>query len=83
MKIGIQRDDPLSPFLFIILAEVLWQLISKAQLDRKWHGLKIARGVDPITHLQFVDDKFLMGEASIKEAHCIKKVVETYSNGSG
>ena len=40
--------------------------------------MKVARGVDAITHLQFVDDNFLMGEASIKEAENIKIVLENH-----
>ena len=39
--------------------------------------------MDPVTHLQFLDANFLMGEASIKEARCIKNVLEVYGEVSG
>ena len=79
MKRGMHQGDPLSPFLFIILVEALKRSIVKSNLDGRWKGLKVARGVDAITHLQFVDANFLMGEASIKEADNIKTMLEDYS----
>ena len=45
--------------------------------------MQVARGVDPMTHLQFVDDNFLMGEACIREAKCMKFVLENYSKVTG
>ena len=43
----------------------------------------MARGVDPISHLQFVDGGFLTGEASEQEARLMKKTLEIYGKVSG
>ena len=80
MEKDIRQGDLISPFLFIILVEVLGRAISKARREGRWRGLQVARGVDLVTHLQFVDDNFLMGEACIREAECMQFVLENYSN---
>lgn len=48
-----------------------------------WKGVKVARGVDPISHMQFVDDTFLTGGASEREARLMKKTLEIYGKVSG
>jgi hypothetical protein len=50
---GIRQGDPLSPYLFIICANVFSNLISKAQLNNKIHGVKIAPEAPEISHLFF------------------------------
>ncbi|XP_059067588.1 uncharacterized protein LOC131858376 [Cryptomeria japonica] len=47
---GIQQGDPISPFLFILLAEVLGQSIAHKRFQGMWKGIEIARGVDSTTH---------------------------------
>lgn len=39
--------------------------------------------MDPISHLQFVDDTFLTGEALKQEAKLMKKTSEIYGKVSG
>ena len=65
---GIHQRDPLSPFLFILMAEGLSRLIA-AQVDRGTIcGVKAHEGASSQTHQQFVDDTMLMGHASVQEA---------------
>jgi hypothetical protein len=61
---GIRQGDPLSPYLYIILVEGLGRLLQKVVIEKKIQGIKLQEEVDPVTHLQFVDDNLLMG------AHC-------------
>ena len=74
LRKGIRQGDQLTPFIFIILVEVLGRLITERRVKGQWKGVKVARGVDPISHLQFVDDTFLTGEASEREARVMKKL---------
>lgn len=59
------------------------RLIQEIRIRGLWKGVKVARGVDPISHLQFVDDTFLTGEASEQEARLMKKTLEIYGKIPG
>lgn len=64
---GLRQGDPLSPFLFILGAEVLSRLIQKAEESGAIHGIKAARGCQAISHLQFVDDLLIFSQANQDE----------------
>jgi hypothetical protein len=53
---GLRQGDPLSPYLFILWANVLSGLINQAQNNKIIHGIKIAHGAPEISHLLFADD---------------------------
>lgn len=80
---GLRQGDPLSPYLFILLAEGLGRLMRR-HVDLglisgwRWNG-----GLPSQSHLQFVDDTTLMGLASIREATNMCKVLDVYLNASG
>ena len=50
---GLHQGDPLSPYLFILCAEVFSGLLNKAQAEKGLHGIEIARGAPRINHLFF------------------------------
>lgn len=56
---GLRQGDPLSPYLFILCAEVLSGLLTKGQTDGSFHGVIIAPNAPPISHLFFADDSLL------------------------
>ena len=58
-KRGLRQGDPLSPFLFILAAEVLARLIEREAVNNKIIGYKLAPDLMPISHLQFADDLFI------------------------
>ena len=49
---GLRQGDPLAPYLFILLGEVLHRLFSESFKLELVDGITIAPGVDPVTHLQ-------------------------------
>lgn len=53
---GIRQGDPLSPYLYILAANVLSCLIEHAHSAGNWPGIKICRDAAPITHLLYADD---------------------------
>jgi hypothetical protein len=53
---GLRQGDPLSPYLFILCANVLYGLITRAEQEEKLHGIKIAHSAPAISHLFFADD---------------------------
>lgn len=48
-------------------------------MDRRWKGIKVAREIEPISHLQFVDDTFVLGEATLSDAHIMKLTIDHYT----
>lgn len=60
---GLRQGDPLSPFLFTLVIDVLSRLLEKAQEMDVFHGLVAGRDQVEVSHLQFTDDTiFLFGD---------------------
>ncbi|XP_019175768.1 PREDICTED: uncharacterized protein LOC109171094 [Ipomoea nil] len=59
LRRGLQQGDPLSPYLFLLVAEGLSALIDNRMRRGLLHGITIARGAPSISHLLFADDCFL------------------------
>lgn len=77
------QGDPISPFLFIILAEAFERSIKKAQKEWKIKGITILEDIQKITHLQFSDDTILPWESSEEEAQNFKEIIQNYMELSG
>src|SRR6266540_7291497 len=52
---GLRQGDPLSPFLFLFVADALSSLLRKAVSDNIIEPVKICRRVPGISHLLFED----------------------------
>jgi len=80
---GIRQGDPLSPFLFIIMAEGLGRSIQAAITGNHLKGLPLHGIHPPISHSQFVDDSLLMGTPMICEANAILDILQVFASSSG
>ncbi|XP_059066322.1 uncharacterized protein LOC131857643 [Cryptomeria japonica] len=49
----------------------------------RWKGIKIAEGMDPVTHQQFADDTLLCGQSSLQEARVMRKTLDIFCKASG
>lgn len=78
---GLRQGDPLSPFLFLIVAEGLNALFNKATGLGLFEGYKV--GELPISHLQFADDTLIIGEKSSKNVWAIKVLLQLFESVSG
>ena len=65
---GIRQGDPLSPFLFILMAEEIKNIFQDQSPRGKIHGINIHEGMDKQMHKKFMDDTMLMGHPSVQEA---------------
>ncbi|WZY89335.1 hypothetical protein YC2023_046070 [Brassica napus] len=82
-KRGLRQGDPLSPYLFILCAEVLSHLCNKAMRDRSLLGVKIAIQAPAVNHLLFADDSLFFSLANPKAAKKLKDIFSKYESVSG
>ena len=55
---GLRQGDPLSPYLFLIVAEGLSCMLRGAEERRELERIKICREAPTISHLLFTDDSY-------------------------
>ncbi|RVW29025.1 Phosphoinositide phosphatase SAC1 [Vitis vinifera] len=53
---GLRQDDSLSPFLFILVADVLSRMLLRAEERNSLEGFRVGRNRIRVSHLQFADD---------------------------
>jgi hypothetical protein len=80
---GLRQGDPLSPYLFLLVAESLTLIINKARVNGELQDFKICRGSPGISHLMFADDCLLFFKANPGRATVIKSAISIFENGSG
>lgn len=77
---GIRQGDPLSPFLFVLYIEILSRMLNNEENLNNFKGIKISRTSPSISHLLFADDLVIFCRASIEDAQCIKRVLNSFSS---
>jgi hypothetical protein len=80
---GLRQGDPLSPFLFLFVADGLLALLQKEVEVGGISPIKVCRNTPGISHLLFADDMMLFFRASENQATCVKKVLDEYEKGTG
>ncbi|GAU30676.1 hypothetical protein TSUD_39000 [Trifolium subterraneum] len=79
---GLRQGDPLSPFLFLIVAEGLTGMVRRAVELGKFQGYKLSDSIQ-FHILQFADDTILMGENSWDNLWTIKTMLRGFEMVSG
>jgi Reverse transcriptase (RNA-dependent DNA polymerase) len=57
-KKGLRQGDPISPYLFNLVADILSKILNTSQIEGYIKGLGNFNGLN-ITHLQFTDDTLI------------------------
>eukprot|EP00253_Pinus_taeda_P004529 PITA_04529 len=80
---GLRQGCPLSPYLFILMAESFSQALDHNRRIGLITGIKIEQGAKNINHSQFADDTLLIGGASTTIARRFKKLLDQFMEYSG
>ncbi|PWA65154.1 hypothetical protein CTI12_AA306500 [Artemisia annua] len=79
----IHQGDPMSPYLFIIVADVLSRLINNAMQNSILTGIKMSRNCPVISHIFFADDSLFFLKAKISECDYLLELINRYCEASG
>ncbi|XP_020225210.1 uncharacterized protein LOC109807092 [Cajanus cajan] len=82
-KRGLRQGDPLSPFLFTVVAEGLTGLMREAVSQNSFCGVKVGSQQVPISIIQYADDTMFIGEANIQNVMAIKSMMRCFEMVSG
>lgn len=80
---GLRQGDPLSPFLFNIVAEGLNIMLERAKGRNIIRGTTVGREGVCISHLQFADDTILFYNNDPEEMANIKRILRCFQLMSG
>lgn len=75
---GLRQGDPLSPYLFLLVADVLQVLIKNSGMVR--HPI-LEDSACPI--LQYADDTLILARANIRDIMALKHLLDSFSAASG
>ena len=79
---GLHQGDSISPFLFILVIDVLSRLILQKEAEGLLNGIKIAQNYSPISHLMFVDDLVVFSHAFHSDLEAIQDCLNQFHDCS-
>jgi hypothetical protein len=80
---GLRQGDPLSPFLFLFVADGLSTLLKREVEVNGISPIKVCRRAPGVSHLLFADDTLLFFRADEDETVRVRHVIDLYSNATG
>eukprot|EP00253_Pinus_taeda_P007019 PITA_07019 len=80
---GLRQGCPLSPYLFILMAESFSSALDHNRRVGLISGIKFGNGVKNINHSQFANDTLLIGGASTTIARRFKTLLNQFMEYSG
>jgi len=80
---GLKQEDPLAPFLFLLVVEGLSGLVRSVEVKGLYQGFKVGSGGLSISHLQYVDDTIFLGEASVTNLWALKTILRCFELAFG
>ena len=80
---GLRQGCPLSPFLYILMADSLSRKLTIRKIVGIILGIKPASGVESINHALFADDTLLLGGALLRLARIFEEIMHHFCIISG
>ena len=78
----LRQGCPLSSYLFLLCAEGLSSLISRAEVEGSIMGFACKRTCPKVSHLFFADDSLLFCRAKRDECRAVKNLLGVYERAS-
>ena len=78
---GVHQGDPLSPYLFAVVMQVLSSMFKQAEQNGEL--VPMACGSTAVSHIIFTDDLMVFLKADKKNARGLKKILDDFSARSG
>lgn len=79
---GIHQGHSLSPYLFMLYIEWLFQLFTIAMGQGVWHFIHLCRQGTSIIDLAFSDDIIFFAEATVEQVHIMKHILDLFCKRS-
>jgi hypothetical protein len=80
---GIRQGDPISPYLFLLCAEALSMLLTKADQRGELTGAPTSKKGPRLNHLFFADDSLLFCKATPYHWRKLTALLNSYEKASG
>ena len=80
---GLRQGDPLTPYLFLFVADGLSKLLQQGNRAGAIQGLKVCRNAPVVSHLLFADDSLLFFRAEEEQSRAVKEVLSRYCKATG
>ncbi|KAJ9703126.1 hypothetical protein PVL29_004763 [Vitis rotundifolia] len=80
---GLRQGDPLSPFLFTLVADVLSRMLMRAEERNLMEGFRVGRNRTRVSHLQFADDTIFFSNSREEELQTLKSLLLVFGHISG
>ena len=80
---GLRQGDPLSPYLFILVSEVLVYLLKKADEVNLIEAVHIGKAKVSLKHLQFADDTLIFAPRNPRVITNYFRILDVFAMMSG
>ncbi|XP_057803173.1 uncharacterized protein LOC131018471 [Salvia miltiorrhiza] len=80
---GLRQGDPLSPFLYLIVAEGLSLLTERAVKEKLLEPVEIGVEKIKVSHLQYADDTMFVASGKVSHAWAFKSILTLLEKLSG
>ncbi|RVW80728.1 putative mitochondrial protein [Vitis vinifera] len=80
---GLRQVDPLSPFLFTIVTDVLSRMLLRAKERSLLEGFRVGRNRTSVSHLQFADDTIFFSNTCAEDLQTLKSLLLVFGQISG
>lgn len=80
---GLRQGDPLSPYLFILMANALSNLIHQALNMEHLKGIQFNRFCTTLSHFFFADDAIFFLDAKLMDCQNLSNIISQYCLATG
>ncbi|RVX09479.1 Transposon TX1 uncharacterized 149 kDa protein [Vitis vinifera] len=77
---GLRQGDPLSHFLFTLVANVLSRMLMRTEERNMMEGFRVGRNRTRVSHLQFVDDTIFFSNSREEELQTLKSLLLVFGH---